>query len=126
MQATISKDRTEKPLPRQSLGMRVGSQATLEKADAWSELILASSDTPPENESGPTGSTLHNISSLYIAFGSWGTAPRDDRLLWPKDTDPGIEWAMGLHTLALWCEVVKRRGSTEWQARSLRWKRWPQ
>lgn len=44
--------------------MSVGSQATLANADAWRELILASSETPPDNDSGPTGSTLHKISSL--------------------------------------------------------------
>lgn len=46
------------------LGKRVGIQAALEKADIWRELILASSDTPPDFDSGPTASTRHKISSL--------------------------------------------------------------
>lgn len=50
--------------PRVVLGRRVGIQATLENADISGELILASSETPPDFESGPTASTLHKISSL--------------------------------------------------------------
>lgn len=50
--------------PKQLLGMSVGSQATLANADAWRELIRASSETPPDKDNGPTGSTLHKISSL--------------------------------------------------------------
>lgn len=50
--------------PKQLLGMSVGNQATLAKADACRELIRASSETPPDKDRGPTGSTLHNISSL--------------------------------------------------------------
>lgn len=50
------------------LGSRVGIQATLEKADICGEFILASSETPPDFESGPTASTLHRINSLQKPY----------------------------------------------------------
>lgn len=50
------------------LGSRVGIQATLEKADICGELILASSETPPDFESGPTASTRHRINSLQKPY----------------------------------------------------------
>lgn len=46
------------------LGNKVGIQATFENAEICKELILANSETPPDFESGPTGSTRHRISSL--------------------------------------------------------------
>lgn len=46
------------------LGRRVGSQATLSNAAMLGELTLASSVSPPANESGPMESTLHRMSSL--------------------------------------------------------------
>lgn len=51
-------------LPSTELGMRVGSQATLLKAEVCKELIRASSETPPVQDKGPMWSTLHKISSL--------------------------------------------------------------
>jgi hypothetical protein len=47
-----------------NLGNNVGIHATLENADISREFILASSDTPPDFESGPTASTRHRINSL--------------------------------------------------------------
>ena len=49
--------------PNVVLGKSVGIHATLANADVSSELILASSVTPPERDSGPTGSTFHKINS---------------------------------------------------------------
>ena len=49
------------------LGNKVGSQATLEKAETLGELMRASSVTPPDFESGPMVSTLHKMSSLQKA-----------------------------------------------------------
>lgn len=46
------------------LGSRVGIHAMLAKAAVAKELILANSVTPPDLESGPTGSTFQRISSL--------------------------------------------------------------
>lgn len=46
----------------------MGIQATLEKADICGEFILASSETPPDLESGPTASTLHRINSLQKPY----------------------------------------------------------
>ena len=54
-------------VPRVELGRSVGSQATSVKADISLELIRASSVMPPDFERGPTGSTLHKISSLQKA-----------------------------------------------------------
>lgn len=58
-------------LPSTELGISVGNQATLLKAEVCRELIRASSDTPPVQDRGPMWSTLHKISSLYMALGSW-------------------------------------------------------
>lgn len=57
--------------PSTELGMSVGSHATLLKAEVCRELMRASSDTPPVQDRGPMWSTLHRISSLYMALGSW-------------------------------------------------------
>jgi len=47
-----------------NLGSNVGSQATFVNADAAGELMRASSVSPPDLDSGPTGDTRHKISSL--------------------------------------------------------------
>ena len=54
--------------PNVELGSKVGIQATSLKAEISWELILASSVIPPDFERGPTGSTLHRISSLQNAW----------------------------------------------------------
>ena len=57
--------------PSVELGSKVGIQATFANADVSGELMRASSVTPPDLESGPTGSTRHNISSEQNpAFGT--------------------------------------------------------
>lgn len=50
------------------LGNKVGIHATFENAEICKELIRASSDTPPDFERGPTGSTLHKMSSLQNPY----------------------------------------------------------
>lgn len=51
-------------LPKVLEGNKVGIQATLLKADGSGELMRASSQMPPDLDSGPTASTFHKINSL--------------------------------------------------------------
>ncbi len=119
------------------LGNKVGIQATLENAEICNELILANSDTPPDFERGPTGSTRHKISSLQnpwktkrVRIISNPNSGQDNLGLLTNGT-VGASGATGdIGELAepsgkLWCEVVNNSGNTGWQVISLTRNRWP-
>lgn len=100
--------------PRVAEGRRVGIQATFANAAISGELIRANSVMPPDWDKGPTGSTLHKISSeqnpVFGSPGNWdggqqpfgvtgvgvsGVDERDDDPpgdLWRVEQLPGRLW----------------------------------
>ena len=114
-------------------GSNVGSHATLVNAERAGELMRASSVSPPDLDSGPTGDTRHRISSLQngiaamiaesgdsrhpVADTMGGSAHAlvrgDRRPRTPKSTrTSSTVWPGVVVDGTLWCEVVSSSGST--------------
>ena len=119
-------------------GSKVGSHATLVKADTAGELMRASSVRPPDLESGPTGDTRHRMSSLQNGMAAMMAESGDS---WHPLADTPLPTTAGsLHALTrgdrrpltlksmrssmwlwdadgqLWCDVVRSSGNTGWHA----------
>ena len=115
---------------QQYLGRRVGTQATLAKAESSGELILASSTIPPDLDSGPTGSTLHRISSLQNSTPPTNPPAElsDPSLCWLRLIPPGSSTGEDFDELdgMLWWDVVNNNGKTGWHVALFVRNRWPQ